>query len=312
MASMGIGREDRQLVTIPLAHSYGLGVIVMPLLLQGTSVVLRDSLVPLQVIRDARRYAARCLPGVPFMFEHMIEYGADGEWPADLRLLISAGARLSAGTQRAFHARFGVKIHTFYGTTETGGITYDASESIDDEAAVGLPLEGVSIELKHEDGLPPGTGRVHVRSAAVADGYAGGDSDDFVDRGFLTGDYGSLDAAGRLVLAGRVSSFINVAGRKVQPDEVEAVLRECPQVSDVRVLAADDGQRGQQVVACVVPREGTAPPTLVDIRQFCSTRLAAYKIPRGLVVVDVIPLTPRGKTDREALAALVRSTGEVG
>jgi acyl-CoA synthetase (AMP-forming)/AMP-acid ligase II len=150
-----------------------------------------------------------------------------------------------------------------------------------------------------------------VRSAAVADGYAGGDSDDFVDRGFLTGDYGSLDAAGRLVLAGRVSSFINVAGRKVQPDEVEAVLRACPQVSDVRVLAAEDGQRGQQVVACVVPREGTAPPTLVDIRQFCSTRLAAYKIPRGLVVVDVIPLTPRGKADREALAALVRSTGEV-
>jgi long-chain acyl-CoA synthetase len=305
-ATMGIGRDDRQLVAIPLAHSYGLGVIVMPLLLQGTPIVLRDSRVPLHITRDARRFEARCLPGVPFLFEHLVEHAADAEWPRELRLLISAGARLSTVTQRAFHARFGLKIHTFYGTTETGGIAYDDREPIDDASTVGRPLAGVSISLRGEDGLPPGTGRVHVRSAAVSDRYVGDDSDDFDDQGFLTGDYGRLDDEGRLTLAGRLSSFINVAGRKVQPDDVEAVLREHPAVLDVRVLAADDGQRGQQVVACVAPRAGFAAPTLVGLRQFCSTRMAAHKIPRRLVVVDAIPVTARGKTDRAALTALVQ------
>jgi acyl-CoA synthetase (AMP-forming)/AMP-acid ligase II len=305
MSTMGIGRADTQLATIPLAHSYGLGVVVMPLLLQGTAVVLRESFVPQQIAGDAERYGVRCLPGAPYMFEHFIAHAEAGEWPSGVRLLISAGAGLALATQRAFHDRFNVKIHTFYGTTETGGITYDDRDTIDDGATVGRPLDGVTLSLRAEAGLPDGRGRVHVSSAAVADGYAGGDSADFDEHGFLTGDYGSLGSDGRLTLAGRVSAFINVAGRKVQPEEVEMVLRDCPAVLDARVLAAADRQRGQQVVAVVTPRPGQAPPTLMEIRQFCSTRLAAHKIPRRVLVIDAIPLTPRGKVDRAALAALV-------
>ena len=124
-AAMGIGPADTQLAVIPLAHSYGLGVMVLPLLLHGTGLVLRESFIPQQIAGDTSRYGARCLPGVPFMFEHFLTHGETDQWPSGLRLLISAGARLSPATQRAFHDRFGVKIHTFYGTTETGGITYD-------------------------------------------------------------------------------------------------------------------------------------------------------------------------------------------
>ena len=98
-----------------------------------------------------------------------------------------------------------------------------------------------------------------MRSAAVARGYSDGRDDGFIgDGGFLTGDYGAGTTRAASSLAGRVSSFVNVAGRKVQPDEVEQVLRTMPGVADVRVVGADDPRRGEQIVACIVAeRAGT-------------------------------------------------------
>jgi len=98
--------------------------------------------------------------------------------------------------------------------------------------------------------------------------------------------------------------FINVAGRKVLPEEVEAVLREMPAVEDVRVLAAPDAARGEQIVACLVGRNGR--PNLLDLRRFCAAKLAPYKIPRVVVWLDRIPSHERGKTDRARLDAIVR------
>jgi acyl-CoA synthetase (AMP-forming)/AMP-acid ligase II len=101
-----------------------------------------------------------------------------------------------------------------------------------------------------------------------------------------------------------VSSFVNVAGKKVQPDEIEQVLRAMPGVGDVRIVAAPDARRGQQIVACVVANDSGV--TALTVRQFCAARLAPFKIPRSVVFLDAMPLTPRGKTDRTALDAVVR------
>ena len=140
-------------------------------------------------------------------------------------------------------------------------------------ATVGRPLPGVTITLRREDrqaeGAPIDGGRVHVAGDAVSSGYAGQAPADeaFTDGGFLTGDFGRFDARQRLILTGRASSFINVAGKKIQPEEVEQVLRSMRGVEDVRVLGVADAVRGQQVVACVVTQahDLTAP----EIRQFC-------------------------------------------
>jgi long-chain acyl-CoA synthetase len=307
VTTMGIGPDDTQMAVIPLAHAYGLSVIVVPLLLQGTAMILRDSFIPPDLSADARAFGARCLAGVPFMFDHLIAHPPADGWPPTLTKLISAGARLSPATVLGFHERFGLKVHTFYGTTESGGISYDESDEPENATTVGRPLSGVSLTLVPMDGLPDGFGRVHVQSAGASDGYVGEDSADFANGGFLTGDYGSIGEDRRLTLAGRVSSFINVAGRKVQPDEVEAVLREMPAVRDVRVVAAADAQRGQQVVACVASTPGFPAPSLIEVRRFCSTRLAPHKIPRCVLVLESIPMTPRGKTDRAALDDLVRA-----
>jgi len=302
--SMGIEATDTLIAAIPLSHAYGLGHLVLPPLLQGTALVLRDSFIPQQLPADARRFHARVFPGVPFMFRYFTAHPPTDGWPPSLRLLISAGARLEPRDAMDFHRRFGVKIHSFYGTSETGGIAYDDTEDIDGWMSTGRALPGVTIVLQPEVGAPSGGGRILVKGAAVCGGYAGEEAstDAFVDGGFLTGDYGSFDAKGRLVLEGRVSSFINVAGRKVQPSEVEQVLKSMPAVDDVRVVAVPDARRGKQVAACLVTSETL---TVADVRRYCASRLAPYKIPRVVLFVDAIPITARGKTDHAALRSLV-------
>jgi acyl-CoA synthetase (AMP-forming)/AMP-acid ligase II len=306
LAAMEIGPDDTQLAVIPLSHAYGLGNLAMAVLLQGTPIVLRDAFVPQQVYADAMKYGARGFPGVPFMFAHFASHLDHVGWPPGLDKLVSAGAPLDAGTVRAFARAFGVKIHSFYGTSETGGIAYDDSSDVDVVGTVGRPLPGVTVSLLPEDGAPTDGGRVHVASSAVSSGYAGSraSTEGFVNGGFLTGDYGCYDYRGHLVLTGRSSSFINVAGRKVQPEEVEQVLRSMPGIDEVRILGAADAVRGQQIVACIVSQDRGL--TAQAVRAFCAAKLAAYKVPRTIVWIDCIPLTERGKTDRAKLEATVR------
>jgi long-chain acyl-CoA synthetase len=306
MEAMDIRPEDCQIAVIPLSHAYGLGNLVMPLLLEGTAIVLRDAFVPQQLQADATQHGARVFPGVPFMFAHFASNANGSPWPRALETLVSAGAPLDPATAGAFARSFGVRIHSFYGTSETGGISYDDTADIEGPPTVGRALPGVRITLLPEDGAPLDGGRIHVAGTAVSSGYAGaGPTDEgFTDSGFLTGDFGRFDAGHRLVLTGRASSFINVAGKKIQPEEVEQVLRSMPGIEDVRVVGAADAARGQQVVACVVSRH--AGVTALAIRQYCGTRLAAHKIPRTIVPLDRIPLTERGKTDRAKLDAVVR------
>jgi long-chain acyl-CoA synthetase len=301
IAAMDIRPHDVQIAAIPLSHSYGIGNLVMPLLLQGTAICLRDAFVPQRLHDDADEFQARHLPGAPFMFEHLVRHPPLEGWPRSLTGLVSAGAPLDPNVANRFREAFGVKIYPFYGTSETGGIAYDASDGPATEGFVGRALPGVDITLREADDQPGG--RVHVRSSAVSAGYANEAEDEaFVDGGFLTSDLAILDADGGLTLRGRISSFVNVAGRKVQPEEVERTLRAFPGIVDARVLGVEDSHRGEKLVACLV-LSGECP-SLLELRSFCGHRLATYKIPRAFVVLDHIPLTARGKTDRERLRAV--------
>ena len=298
-AAMDIRPDDVQIASIPLSHSYGIGNLVMPLLLQGTAICLRDAFVPQRIPDDARQFNARHLPGAPYMFNHLATHPLPGGWPPSLTRLVSAGAPLESDVAERFRAAFGVKIHPFYGTSETGGIAFDDGDGPASTGFVGRALPGVEISLRDDEGRS----RVHVRSAAVSSGYAGReDSDAFVDGGFLTTDLAAFDANYGLVLRGRVSSFVNVAGRKVQPEEVERALLEFPGVVEARVFGLEDRHRGERLVACLVL--SGEHPSVLALRSFCGRRLSAHKIPRAFVVLDRIPLTARGKTDRDRLRTL--------
>ena len=303
--AMGIGPDDVNFGAIPLGHSYGLGNLVMPLLLQGTSLVLRDAFAPDRFLEDVSRCGVTVLPGVPYMYDHLLQRLAGATLPGSLRLLLTAGARIRLETVLGYRRAFGRKIHSFYGTSETGGIAFDGAADVDEALPVGRPLPGVTITLRavgsEEDGL------VHVRGGAVAAGYAVGGGNEresgFVDGGFLTGDLGRF-RGDTLVLTGRTSSFMNVAGRKVQPAEIERVLLELPEIGAARVFGIGSGARGETVVACLVPTTG-ASVRIGAVRGHCSRRLSPYKVPRRFVFADVLPVDARGKISERALRALV-------
>jgi acyl-CoA synthetase (AMP-forming)/AMP-acid ligase II len=312
--AMGIRPDDWQVGAIPVSHSYALGNIVGPLLLQGTSVVLREAFVPTQILEDAVRTNARLFPGVPFMFDRLTTMMREGwPWPPTLETMISAGAPLDRAIAREFAERSGHRIHSLYGTSETAGIAYEADPLPDGDVTMGRPVPGVTLAFWPDDAAMAGTGRIHVTGPAVSSGYApGADDASFVGGGFLTGDLGALGPDGRLRLAGRVSAFVNVAGRKVQPEEVEGVLRSHPLVADARVFGLPDERRGEQLAACVEPRPGPEPLGVVALRAFCADRLAPYKIPRRLVLVAELPRDERGKVSRKALEILVLGAGPQG
>lgn len=298
--AMGIGPDDVNLGIIPVSHSYGLGNLVMPLLLQGTAVALRATFTPGLLLEDLRTTEATVLPGVPFMFRHFQEREFRGALPSSLRLLLTAGARIDALTVAYFKERLGLKIHSFYGTSETGGICYDSSEEVTDPVTLGRPMPETTVRLNS-------AGRVHVRGNAVARGYLdsteGEAGSDFSGGGFLTSDLGRFDGGGNLYLTGRASPLVNVAGRKVDALEVEKVLLEMAEIADARVLGVPCETRGQKLLACVVPRTAGLNP--LAIRQYCARKLSAYKIPHEFILLEALPVDGRGKLDRPALEALI-------
>jgi acyl-CoA synthetase (AMP-forming)/AMP-acid ligase II len=309
--AMGIEPSDINFTCIPLSHSYAIGNVVMPLLWQGTRVALRQSFNPAQFVRDVVDTGSTVFPGVPFMFDRLKLLEGLDRLPAALRLLITAGARIDAGTVSWFRRHLDRKVHSFYGSSETGGIAYDDSEDVNDPPHVGLAMPETAITIRRPE---PGSsmGRIFVEGNAVASGYAHSDEGDgvsaFSGDGFLTGDLGHLDGAGRLVLTGRASPLVNVAGRKVNPAEVERRLLELPGIADARVLGMSCDTRGQQVVAFLVRTDTALTP--LTIRQRCAETLSTHKIPRRFVFVDRFPVDARGKIDRRALQELVSGAAE--
>lgn len=298
--AMAIGPRTPQFGVIPLSHSYGFSNLLLPLLWQGTPLLVRPQFVPTQVAPDIVSARLETFAGVPFMFEHLAAHQALPPLPS-LRLVLSAGARLSFEAVTAFHTVTGLKVRSFYGSSETGGICFDDSPRLDARVPVGRPLGATRVDLVADADAPQGTGRLRVSGPNVIDRYAD-DEGPHLGGTFLTGDYGRVEADDTYVLVGRVASFVNVAGRKVVPQEVEAALRALPGVSDAVALGIDDAVRGQALGVCLVSE---AQWTARTVREALAPHLAPYKLPRVVVVTRALPLTDRGKVDRGAIAQLL-------
>lgn len=309
--AMGITPHDVNYAAVPISHAYGMGNLLLPLLLQGTSMVLRESFVPAQLEEDIAAGGVTVMPGVPYMYDYLRRHGELAGALAPLRLLVTAGAPIDAATLQFFKSTWRQKIHSLYGTSETGGITFDDTDELHDPLTVGRALPGTTISLMPSPAAGPGEGRLHVKGDAVAARYAMGEDDveplsAFTPDGFLTGDLARIQPDGYVVLTGRVSRFVNVAGRKVQPEEVERVIAAIPGVLQASVIGAPHPSRGQMLVACVRRRDRGL--SAAEIRAACATKLSAYKIPRRVVFTDDLPVDARGKIDRRALEALVHRT----
>jgi long-chain acyl-CoA synthetase len=305
-ATTGVGPDDVFCCTVPLFHAHGLGNALLASARAGGRLVLLDGLARTTILELIESLRVTTFPGTPFIFRVLADMPRVSDHDlSSVRLCFSAGGPLPRSTYDDFQARTGLSIRNLYGCTEAGSVTLNTDEDVDATAeSVGRAMSGVRVDVLDGDGnpLPPGqVGEVAITSPALFRGYLTGDTVDrtaFRGDAYVSGDLGSLDADGRLFLAGRRTKYINTPGNKVDPEEVEASIARLPGVEEVVVLGVPS-RDGTEMVKAVVVASG--PLTSAEVVDACRSRIAEFKVPRIVEFRDELPKNPMGKILRKYL-----------
>ncbi len=233
--------------------------------------------------------------------------------------IIAGGAASPPALVREAREHFGAAYSIRYSSTESGGVGLGTAFDAPDEEAlhtIGRPRPGVEIDIRDDDNQPvtPGeVGELVLRSPAMFDRYWRDPAATAaaVRNGWLhTGDLARVitegPAAGCVQLVGRRREMYVRGGYNVYPAEVEAVLADHPAIAEIAVAPRADEVMGEVGVAVVVVRNGYAPPSLAELRDTASERLARWKLPEALVIIDQLPMTPMQKIDRRALHEIIQ------
>ncbi len=280
VSAMGMDPASPNLAVVSLAHSYGFGNVVLPLLLHGVPV--RWPAVPFPRVVEAAMAdgAPLTIAAVPSIWRAWHRSGILAN--ATIRLAVSAGSPLPADLELAIHRDHALKIHTLYGTSESGAISWDAGEALRESAAVvGQPLPGVDISILAD-------GRVRVASDALGCGFDPPRPGDTLHLGHHdTRDLGRIDARGRLLLSGTLDGAVNVAGRKVSPEKIRRALLATGLLDGAKVfaVASGDPDRHQEISATIEWAAGTTPD-LDALRNTLSRSLQGWEIPRKWKIRD--------------------------
>ncbi|MFN2542794.1 MAG: class I adenylate-forming enzyme family protein [Chthoniobacterales bacterium] len=294
LATMGIEDVDLNFGAIPISHSYGFSNLLTPLIARGVPLVLSRDRTPRALLVDLARTGPTVFPGTPVLFQALADI-EDVRPLSKLRLCISAGAPLPMAVARRFRDRFKLPIHSFYGASECGGICYDREAANEFEGFVGPPMKDVDLEML--DAHAPST-QVRVRSAAAGDGYLPEPDEIKLGPGYFVPDDLLTKTPAGFRLVGRVSDVINVAGKKVNPAEVEAHLLRFRGVRQAVVFGRESTRRTEEVAACVVAERHVREPELL---QFCRETLSPWQAPKRIFFVEELPVTERGKISRREL-----------
>lgn len=300
----GYGPEDEVLCLATLNNGLGFNASLFPALLAGSCLTLHSGrLVRSSIVKLLAAVEPTVLVAFPFVYEQLVDApGAAGSLRR-LRLAVSSAARLAESTKAAWAELSGIAVCDYYGLAEVGPCTFNDGSRPD---SLGRPLPACELRVTDDWGqvCAAGTvGRLRVRTPSMAADFldaeqprlaAGRDANGF----FVSQDVGWLDEEGRLYLTGRIGRQVNVAGRKVEPSEVEGVLRDLPGVSAAIVVAEPSGSTN--VLAAYVETESVARQEVVA---HCAERLASYKIPQAIHLVAELPRSSSGKVSAGALAA---------
>ncbi len=306
---------DRRLNSTPFAHAGYMGK-VWDQIAWGVALVLGPARWSAEEMRDLLRLERITVAGgVPAQWAKLLEASAPGgpDGPAafpDLRLGVAATAPAPPDLVEQVGEVLGAPLIVRYAMTESPSISGTSPEDPPEIQfrTVGRPQEGMDVVTVDADGrrLPPGeVGEIRVRGACVMRGYwrdPRRTRDAFDAEGWLrTGDLGFLTEEGHLVLVGRAGDMYIRGGYNVHPLQVENVLGLHPKVARVAVVGAPAPVIGETGVAFVVAADPSDPPDLTDLRSWARGRLADYKAPDTLVLLDELPLTPMAKVDRQKL-----------
>ncbi len=304
----GLNGDDVSLCVMPLFHVHGLVASTLATLASGGTVVTPRKFGPLAFWPLAQAYRPTWFTASPTPHQMFLMRapGSRGAATERIRFVRSCSSALSPAQMAAMEARFGVPVLEAYGMTEASHQM--ASNPLPPAerrpGSVGLAT-GIEIGIMDAAGalLSAGAaGEVVIRGASVIEGYESNpeaNAASFTAGWFRTGDQGSLDPEGYLSLAGRLKELINRGGEKIAPREVDEVLESHPAVAEAVTFGIPHQVWGEEVAAAVVLRGEATEKALIA---HCRARLADFKVPKSLFIVDEIPKTPTGKIQRRFVA----------
>jgi long-chain acyl-CoA synthetase len=313
---IGNSAEDREVIPLPLSHSFGLGRMRCDMMAGGAIILTDGFLLPGRIFKAVENWAATGISFVPAGLALLFRLSGDrlGDYANQLKYIEIGSAPMPRDhKERLMGLLPDTRICMHYGLTEASRATFlefNESRSVDKLDSVGAASPNVRIRIVDENGhaLPPGeTGVIAVQGDMVMSGYWNDEQEtakSFADGWLLTSDIGFVDDDGFVNLTGRESELINVAGLKVSPVEVEEALKDHKAIEDCACLGIPDpkGLSGQAVKAFLVPdSEFTPLPTDRELVGMLRKRLETYKIPTVYEWIDSIPKTSSGKVQRQFL-----------
>jgi long-chain acyl-CoA synthetase len=295
------GTDDVVMGCLPLFHVFGLTCGLNATVAAGGTLTVLPRFDPGKALEIIERDRVTIFEGVPTMYAAMLHHAGERPDVSSLRLCVSGGAAMPVEVLRGFEEAFGCIILEGYGLSETSPVaSFNHPDKVRKPGSIGTPIAGVEMRLIDADGadVPAGeVGEIAIRGHNVMKGYWGNPdatAEAITDGWFRTGDLAKVDEDGYYYIVDRKKDLIIRGGYNVYPREVEEVLYEHPAVAEVAVIGIPHDELGEDVGAAVKLKPG-ATATPADLRAFARDRVAAYKYPRHVWIVDDLPKGPTGK-----------------
>jgi long-chain acyl-CoA synthetase len=294
--------DDVMMGCLPLFHVFGLTCGLNATVAAGGTLTLLPRFDPAKALEIIQRDAVTIFEGVPTMYAAILHHpGADPAMAATLRVCVSGGASMPVEIMRGFEEKFGCMILEGYGLSETSPVaSFNHPDRVHKPGSIGTPVEGVQMRLIDEAGqtVPErDIGEIAIRGHNVMKGYWGkpeATAEAMTDGWFRTGDMAKVDSDGYYYIVDRKKDLIIRGGYNVYPREIEEVLHEHPAVAEVAVIGIPHAELGEEVAAAVALKPG-ASATPQELRSFARDKVAAYKYPRQIWLVESLPKGPTGK-----------------
>jgi long-chain acyl-CoA synthetase len=294
--------DDVMMGCLPLFHVFGLTCGLNATVAAAGTLTLLPRFDPAKALEIIQRDKVTIFEGVPTMYAAILHHPeADPAMAATLRVCVSGGASMPVEIMRGFEEKFGCIILEGYGLSETSPVaSFNHPDKVRKPGSIGTPVEGVQLRLVDDAGqtVPDGEiGEIAIRGHNVMKGYWGkpeATAEAITDGWFRTGDLAKVDSDGYYFIVDRKKDLIIRGGYNVYPREIEEVLHEHPAVAEVAVIGIPHPDLGEEVGAAVALKPG-ASATPAELREFARDKMAAYKYPRQVWLVESLPKGPTGK-----------------
>jgi len=294
--------DDVGLVVLPLFHSFGQTCVMNVGLMSGATLTMLPVFNTEKTMQIIMQDKVTFIAAVPTMFFWMLNLENSDQYDlSTLRMAVSGGSALPVEVFEKFNEKYGVRILEGYGLTETSPVAaFNMPDKPCKPGSIGTPIWGCEMRVMREDGSfadVDEVGEIVIRGYNVMKGYykrPTATEGAIVNGWFHTGDVGKMDSEGYFYIVDRKKDMIIRGGMNIYPREIEEVLYGHPDAVEVCVIGVPDHARGEEVRAYVTLRQGSKT-TAEDLREYCTERLARYKVPKEVVVMDSLPKGPTGK-----------------